>query len=54
MSNPTATAEHNEPLTAEDKQLVRPPLVLNERTMGWISLALVLACLGGMAWSWIG
>ncbi|MCX6962228.1 MAG: polysulfide reductase NrfD, partial [Verrucomicrobia bacterium] len=37
MSNPTATAEHNEPLTAEDKQLVRPPLVLNERTMGWIS-----------------
>jgi len=24
------------------------------RTMGWISLALVLACLGGMAWSWIG
>jgi Mn2+/Fe2+ NRAMP family transporter len=24
------------------------------RTMGWMSLALVLACLGGMAWSWIG
>ncbi len=37
MSNPTATAEHQAPLTAEDKQLIRPPLVLNERTMGWIS-----------------
>jgi Mn2+/Fe2+ NRAMP family transporter len=24
------------------------------RTLGWISFALVLACLGGMAWSWIG
>ena len=25
-----------------------------ERFFGWISLALVMACLGGMAWSWIG
>ena len=24
------------------------------RTLGWMSLALVLACLGGMVWSWIG
>lgn len=24
------------------------------RFLGWISFALVLACLGGMAWSWIG
>jgi Mn2+/Fe2+ NRAMP family transporter len=24
------------------------------RRLGWISFALVLACLGGMAWSWIG
>lgn len=24
------------------------------RFLGWVSFALVLACLGGMAWSWIG
>ena len=37
MSNATATATSAEPLTADEKQLVRPPLVLNKRTMGWIS-----------------
>ena len=35
MSN--ATAEHPEHLTEDEKQLVRQPLVLNKRTMGWIS-----------------
>jgi molybdopterin-containing oxidoreductase family membrane subunit len=35
MSN--ATAEHPEHLTEDDKKLVRQPLVLNNRTMGWIS-----------------
>jgi molybdopterin-containing oxidoreductase family membrane subunit len=37
MSNASASAEPAEQLTAEEKQLVRAPLVLNKRTMGWIS-----------------
>ena len=37
MSNASASAEPAEQLTAEEKQLVRAPLVLNNRTMGWIS-----------------
>ena len=32
-----ATADHPEQLTDDDKKLVRQPLVLNQRTMGWIS-----------------
>lgn len=37
MSNASATIDHSDKLSEDEKQLVRPPLVLNQREMGWIS-----------------
>ena len=37
MSNASANIDHSDKLSEDEKQLVRPPLVLNQREMGWIS-----------------